>query len=74
MNEVPTEGEKFLEVLWWDVMDELRELAVFAEGPQHRIAAADVLLRYYGALNQGINAPFIPAGRPQADPEDSDDE
>lgn len=72
MAEDQKNGHETLETIWWDIMDELHEIAVFGEGIPNRIAAADTILRYISTLNQGINAPFVPVTRPE--PEDDDDE
>lgn len=62
-------GQRYLEKVWWDTIEELHELVVMGEA-NNRINAADTLLRYFAALNLGINAPFIPEERSDSDDDD----
>lgn len=66
-----SEGEQFLDEVWWSTIAELQEIIQLAENTGDRVKAADVLLRYYVSLGQSINEPYIPESRAvEEDPED----
>lgn len=73
-EEVKTEGEKYLESVWWSTINELEELTTMESSPQIRLEAADALLRYFTSLNTGIHSPFIPENRPPDEDSDDDDD
>lgn len=68
-----SDGYDLLDRAWFETIEDLAYIISTQDDPQVRIKAADVLLRYFVAMGQSINAPFVPANRPDLDDEDDDD-
>lgn len=66
-----TQGNALLGYAWFAALQELVDIVTMAESAADRIAAGDVILRYFVSLGQSINDPYIPA---DDDEEDDDDE
>jgi hypothetical protein len=66
------EGYDLLDKVWFDTIDALREVIVMSDDATKRIEAADTLLRYFVAMGQSINAPYVPEERYNI--EDEEDE
>jgi hypothetical protein len=58
-----TKGEKLLDRTWFDALEALREVIIFGEKTEDRIAASEVVLKYFISLGQSINEPRIPVSR-----------
>jgi hypothetical protein len=67
------EGYELLDKVWFDTIDALQDVVLLSDDISKRIEAADVLLRYFVAMGQSINAPYVPDERYQTDDEDDDD-
>lgn len=74
MGDTESEGIKKLESVWWLTIEELEEMVVLDGDPKTRLQAAEILLRYFIAMGQSINAPFIPETEPDDEEEDDDDD
>lgn len=72
-NEIESEGHVLLSTVWFDTIIELREMVILSEDSKVRLAAADILMRYFVSLGQSINAPFVPTERPEIEDDDDDE-
>jgi hypothetical protein len=67
-----TDAQRTLEVAWYAVVMELTDIVMDSESTESKIAAGDVLLKYFIAMGQSINEPFLPKG--EFTPEEDDDD
>ena len=69
-----SEGWELLQLVWFSTIHELDEIMTNAEQTKDRIAAAEVLLRYFIAFGQSINEPWVPEKPPYGDDDEDDDD
>lgn len=71
-------GQELLEKVWFDTIENLAEILMYESNPSARVEAGEVLVKYFIALGQSVNAPFMPNEDIRPDPlasnNDDDDE
>lgn len=67
-------GKELLDKIWFDTMDSLLEILVFESNPSARVEAGDVLVKYFIALGQSVNEPYLPDEDPRPDSVTTDDD
>lgn len=63
-NEFESEGYDLLNKVWFMAIQELAEIGFIDPNAKNRIAACEVLLKYFQGMGQSINVPWIPAVKP----------
>lgn len=73
---VASRGWELIDEAWFDVVDELMEIAKFDSNAANRIEASRVILEYITNLGTSINPPHVPEQRvpdKEEDEENNDD-
>lgn len=66
-------GKDVLSYVWFCTMSELHTI-LHGDDAANRLKAADLLLKYYTAMGQSINLPYIPVERPEVDMDDLEED
>lgn len=70
---IPT-GNELLEEVWFQTIEELRQIALYSDDMKAKSQALQTLVQYFLGMGQSINSPFIPELLPQSLRSDDDEE